>query len=153
LPPPVSISSRTGTSRRRSRAYGKPSRPRRTGRAGGAIKSVEAIETADENGVGAVAPVVWRTALPYTLELITRTTCVEPLREIDVKAQDELNGRGLWTFTPQGEATRLGYDRHVDVEKPWMRLCAPVLRPVFVWNHDVVMRWGEQGLREWVRRG
>src|SRR4051812_34329747 len=118
-----------------------------------AIKRVEAIEAGDENGVGAVGRVTWRTALPYTIDLVTRTTRVEPMREIEVKARGELNGTGLWTFTPEGEATRLRYDWRVEVEKPWMRLCAPVLRPVFVWNHDVVMRWGEEGLREWVKRG
>jgi hypothetical protein len=27
-----------------------------------------------------------------------------------------------------------------------MNLLAPLARPVFAWNHDVVMRWGGEGL-------
>jgi hypothetical protein len=27
-----------------------------------------------------------------------------------------------------------------------MNLLAPVARPFFAWNHDVVMRWGGEGL-------
>jgi hypothetical protein len=33
--------------------------------------------------------------------------------------------------------------------RPWMRLLAllaPLARPVFAWNHGVVMAWGRQGL-------
>jgi hypothetical protein len=28
-----------------------------------------------------------------------------------------------------------------------MRQLAPLLRPVFAWNHGVVMGWGEDGLQ------
>ena len=117
-----------------------------------AVKRVEPIDTGDANGVGAVGRVTWRTALPYTIELVTRTTRIEPLRAIEAEARGELVGTGLWTFTPAGDATHLRYDWNVEVQKPWMRLCAPALHPLFVWNHDVVMRWGEEGLRKWVRR-
>jgi len=34
----------------------------------------------------------------------------------------------------------------VEVAKPWMRLIAPLARPVFAWNHAMVMDWGRQGL-------
>jgi hypothetical protein len=35
----------------------------------------------------------------------------------------------------------------VEVTKPWMRALAPLLRPVFTWNHGKVMGWGYEGLR------
>jgi hypothetical protein len=38
------------------------------------------------------------------------------------------------------------YDWRVDLGKPWMRTLAPLLRPAFAWNHNVLMRWGEQDL-------
>jgi hypothetical protein len=38
------------------------------------------------------------------------------------------------------------YDWRVRSTKPWMNLLAPVARPVFEHNHDVVMRWGGEGL-------
>jgi hypothetical protein len=28
----------------------------------------------------------------------------------------------------------------------WMNLLAPIARPLFAWNHDVVMRQGGEGL-------
>ena len=34
----------------------------------------------------------------------------------------------------------------VEVTKPWQRALAPLLRPVFAWNHNTVMGWGQGGL-------
>ncbi|OUC07939.1 polyketide cyclase, partial [Litorilinea aerophila] len=28
----------------------------------------------------------------------------------------------------------------------WMNLLAPLARPIFAWNHDIIMAWGGQGL-------
>ena len=38
------------------------------------------------------------------------------------------------------------YDWNVATTKAWMNLLAPVARPVFKWNHDVVMGWGAEGI-------
>ena len=38
------------------------------------------------------------------------------------------------------------YEWIVEVKEPRLRLLAPLLRPVFVWNHNTVMGWGFQGL-------
>ena len=47
-----------------------------------------------------------------------------------------------------GGSTRVRYDWRVKTTKPWMNLLAPVARPFFKWNHDVIMGWGEEGLRK-----
>ena len=64
------------------------------------------------------------------------------------RAFGELDGTGLWTFegTPQGMVAR--YLWRVEVTRPWMRWMAPVLAPVFAWNHHKVMAWGEEGARK-----
>ncbi len=38
------------------------------------------------------------------------------------------------------------YEWIVEVKEPRLRLLAPLLRPLFVWNHNTVMGWGFQGL-------
>ena len=45
-----------------------------------------------------------------------------------------------------GDATEVRYDWQVATTKAWMRLLAPIARPFFDWNHDVIMEWGRQGL-------
>ena len=39
------------------------------------------------------------------------------------------------------------YIWEVDTAKRWMNALAPLLRPLFVWNHHAIMRAGEAGLR------
>lgn len=111
-----------------------------------AVRKVETIASGDARGVGAVRRITWRTALPYTITFVTRTTRVEPMRLIEGRAEGELDGTGLWTFTPSGDGTHLRYDWRVAVTKPWMRFAAPLLRPVFAWNHGKVMGWGADDL-------
>ena len=42
--------------------------------------------------------------------------------------------------------TAVTYEWNVSTTKTWMNLLAPVARPVFAYNHDMVMRWGGEGL-------
>ncbi len=111
-----------------------------------AVARVERLKDGDANGVGAVRRITWRTALPYTLSFAMRVTRVEPMTLIEGRAEGELSGVGRWTPRADGAHTQVRYDWIVEVTKPWMRLAAPLLRPVFAWNHGKVMGWGYEGL-------
>jgi uncharacterized protein YndB with AHSA1/START domain len=112
-----------------------------------AVQRVEVLEKGDEQGVGALRHMTWKTALPYSLTFSMRTTRIEQMHCIEGSASGELEGRGIWTLHPDGSGTQARYDWTVDVTRPWMRLTAPLLQPVFAWNHGVVMGWGEQDIR------
>jgi len=71
---------------------------------------------------------------------------VERFKTYEIQAKGQLEGIGLWSFTQMGEVTHLRYDWNVNATKTWMRLLAPLARPVFRWNHDAIMRWGQEGL-------
>jgi len=111
-----------------------------------AVAKVERLAAGDANGVGAVCRITWRTALPYTLAFAMRVTKVEPMTLIEGRAEGELAGLGRWTLRPDGARTHVRYDWIVEVTKPWMRLGAQLLLPVFAWNHGKVMGWGYEGL-------
>jgi len=111
-----------------------------------AVERVELVEPGDEDGIGALRRMTWKTALPYSLAFSMRTTRVEAMRLIEGRASGELDGTGRWTLSPSPGGTAVRYDWIVEVTKPWMRLAAPLLRPVFAWNHDIVMGWGKEGI-------
>ena len=111
-----------------------------------AVARVETLTAGGADGVGARRRITWRTALPYTLTFVMRVTRVEPMTLIEGRAEGELDGLGRWTLCPDGGRTHVRYDWIVEVTRPWMRIAAPLLRPVFAWNHGVVMRWGCEGL-------
>jgi hypothetical protein len=110
------------------------------------VERVERLEPGGADGVGALQRYTWRSKLPYRLAFEMRLTRVEPQTLIEGEAVGELTGRGLWRFTQEGDVTQVRYDWNVVTTKPWMNLLAPVARPVFKWNHDVVMNWGAEGI-------
>ena len=111
-----------------------------------AVKKVETISEGDASGIGAVRRFTWGTALPYTLSFNLTATRIEPMRLIEGEARGEIDGTGRWTLAPDGAGTQVRYDWMVDVTKSWQVALAPILRPVFAWNHHVVMGWGLEGL-------
>jgi uncharacterized protein YndB with AHSA1/START domain len=110
------------------------------------VKRVALVTPGDAAGVGAVREMTWRGVLPYRLTFQMRTTAIEPRRLIAGAATGELAGEGTWTLEAAGAETRVRYDWRVTANKPWMRTLAPIARPIFAWNHDVIMEWGRTGL-------
>lgn len=111
------------------------------------MERVEEVRAASRpNGVGSVRRFTWKSRLPYRLTFDMTVTRVDPLEIIESIAAGELEGTGRWTLTPVGLGTVARYDWNVRTTKPWMNLLAPVAGSLFCWNHDVVMRWGLQGI-------
>lgn len=74
------------------------------------------------------------------------TTRVEPGSIIEGRAIGELEGAGRWQLSNDGAITIVRYDWKVETTKCWMNYLAPIARPIFKWNHNVVMRWGAEEL-------
>jgi hypothetical protein len=110
------------------------------------VERVVKLEPGDEEGVGSVGRYVWKSALPYRLEFDMRTTRVERPRYMEGSAVGELAGTGRWRLFEEGGTTAVLYDWEVETTSRWMNVLAPLARPVFAWNHDVVMRQGGEGL-------
>lgn len=115
----------------------------------GVLRVVE-LKAGDEDGLGAVHRSTWKSRLPYKLEFDSEVTRIERHRLIEVRAFGELEGTGLWQLFDDNGRVRVQYDWRVLTTKPWMNLLAPVARPFFKWNHDVIMRWGEEGLKKYL---
>jgi uncharacterized protein YndB with AHSA1/START domain len=116
------------------------------------VKKVEVLSEGDAEGIGAVRRLTWTTALPYELTFDMRTVRVEPKSVIEGRASGELDGIGRWTLTPSGSGCSLRYDWIVEVTKPWMVALAFAIKPVFTWNHGVVMERGRRGLVDYLAR-
>jgi hypothetical protein len=110
------------------------------------VEKVEKLREGDAHHVGAVHRYTWKSKLPYRLVFEMETTRVEPITLIEGKALGELEGTGRWQLSKDGEVTTVRYDWKVETTKAWMNCLAPIARPIFKWNHNVVMGWGAEGL-------
>ena len=102
-------------------------------------------------GVGSVRRFTWKSRLPYRLTFELAVTRVDPLSRIESTAAGELEGTGIWSFAQDGPFVRVRYRWDVRTTKPWMNAVAPLARPFFRWNHDIIMAWGFQGLQKWLQ--
>lgn len=107
---------------------------------------VEMRKGSDERGVGSVHRYTWKSTLPYRLSFDMETIRVEPPLLLEGIATGELQGHGRWQLSAEGNETVVRYDWSVETTKSWMNLLAPIARPLFEWNHKVVMSWGAQDL-------
>jgi uncharacterized protein YndB with AHSA1/START domain len=109
------------------------------------VVRVQKLRPGDGDGVGELTRYTWRSRLPYTLEFEMETTLVEAPYRLEGRASGELEGHGRWRLF-EGPGTCVTYDWAVRTTEPWMNVLAPLARPLFAWNHDVVMRQGGVGL-------
>ena len=112
------------------------------------VESVVEVTRGDKDGIGAIRRYTWKSLLPYKLTFDMRTVRVEPMSTIEAIATGELEGKGLWQFSVDRTGTVARYDWEVQTTKLWMNMLSPLARPLFKWNHDVVMGWGAEGLRK-----
>jgi hypothetical protein len=112
------------------------------------VESVVELKPGYKDGIGSVRRYTWKSLLPYKLTFDMRTVRVEPLSMIESVATGDLEGKGLWQFSVDRTGTVARYDWEVETTKLWMNILSPLARPLFKWNHDVVMEWGAEGLRK-----
>jgi hypothetical protein len=110
------------------------------------VEVAEEVRPGDELGVGTISRMVWRSLLPYRVEFEVTATKVERPSLMEGQATGDLEGTGRWRLLEQDGVTAVLYEWNVATTKSWMNRMAPLLRPVFEWNHDWVMRRGGEGI-------
>ncbi|WP_456427973.1 SRPBCC family protein [Rhodocaloribacter sp.] len=108
---------------------------------------VETRDPGDENGLGKRVRLRTRGWLPYTLSWEFRTVASRKPFGWTLEALGDFEGRGVWTFVPDGPEVEVIYDWRIRAEKPLLRRLSPLLKPLFSANHRWAMRRGEESLR------
>lgn len=90
----------------------------------------------------------FRSVLPYSLSFRSKVVAIEDMKRIEGIAYGELDGTGIWHFSTDGNYTIVRYYWTVRTTKWWMNLLSPIARPAFEWNHNIIMKWGGEGLAQ-----
>jgi hypothetical protein len=110
------------------------------------VEQVIELKRGDPDGIGGVQKYTWKSILPYRLSFEVEATRIVKPTLAEGKATGDLAGKGTWLLSQKGEITTVTYLWDVSTTRFWMNLLAPIARPFFSWNHNVIMRWGGQGL-------
>jgi hypothetical protein len=91
-----------------------------------------------------------RSLLPYDLVFVVTRDIEDPVgRVLQASQIGDLEGTSRWVVRPDGTAV---FDEDVVVRKPLVRAAGRIARPVLRYNHAVMMRDGERGLRQHLLR-
>jgi hypothetical protein len=111
------------------------------------VVSVERIDNSASSKFNHTRRYLWHTCLPYVLSLDLRVTKLQTYQCISVAVSGDLQGYGDCQFIAVNNVcTQIEFHWYVTACKPWMNRLTWLAHPVFVWNHDKVMRQGERGL-------
>jgi hypothetical protein len=110
-------------------------------------REVRQVTQLDED----TAEIRCRATLPYDLVFLSS----QSVRNrgggvLEAKLAGDLDGFSRWTITADGSGTLAVFDEEVVATKRLLQVLAPVARPVFRANHELMMRHGQQGLRTYV---
>jgi hypothetical protein len=88
-----------------------------------------------------------RSVLPFSLVFRTLTTRQDPRAGVlQADLRGDLEGFSRWTITAVQGGCQAVFEEDVIANKLLLRVLAPLARPIFRWNHALLMNRGERGL-------
>ena len=114
---------------------------------------VKQVEPGGEHGIGKLISLHAGGWLPYTLRINFRTVGSNYPYGFTMDATGDLEGRGVWTFKPDGAFVDVTYDWTISANTPVIERLSFLLKPIFRSNHNWTMKRGEESLKlELLRR-
>ena len=113
-------------------------------------RGVHTVQRKDQASteIGAIYYFHMQGALPYTVRFTIEVTGLKAHQFIIGKSTGDLQGNGTWQFDHHAGVTTTIITWQVSPTKRWMKLLSPIAKPILIWNHDVLMRRGLNGLRK-----
>lgn len=108
--------------------------------------TVNVLDSGDKAGLGGISEIIFKTKLPYKISFKSRLTKLDSPSLIEMEVFGELEGTGRYDIAQSGDVTNIVYTWDIQSNRVWMNRMAPVMKPLFVWNHDQVMHRGAVGL-------
>jgi len=97
--------------------------------------------------------IVCRSLLPYDLSFTAHRVIEDPVtRVLRATLSGDLNGTSEWTITASRSGAVAVFDEDVTVGNGMIKAAGIAARPVLKFNHDLMMRAGERGLRRHLTR-
>lgn len=94
---------------------------------------------------------VARSFLPYELRMaLTESVIDEGAGVLEASLEGDLEGFSRWTLRERNGRTIATFDEEVVTHKRLLNVLSPVVKPLLRYNHTVMMRHGERGLKRYL---
>jgi Polyketide cyclase / dehydrase and lipid transport len=111
------------------------------------VRSVRTLRPGGAGPMGGMRRIEWATRLP-ACRFVIDVQAMEslPPERLRCRSSHPLRGKGIWLLRAESGHTHITCVWRVEYDSGWQRWLAPLLAPLFRWNHDGVMRAGGIGL-------
>ena len=116
----------------------------------GVYLEAERLTPGETPQVGAKLRAKVRGFLPFTLNFVVEAVELERPRKVAVRTYGDLDGAWSATLSQRGDDVHVALLFEVKIDRPGMRILAPLLWPLFALNHYWTTPRGERGLREYL---
>jgi len=82
----------------------------------------------------------------YSLHFMLFLDKIIPDKRIQILSEGDLKGIGIFTLSENNNTTIISFEWNVETTKTWMNLFAPVAKPFFIYEHNLIMNYFAQGL-------
>lgn len=110
--------------------------------------SVTEIEKGDEQSIGSIRIYKLKSPFVYTLSFSLLLTRRKDFQYLEGQAGGELQGTGAWKFEESEGVTTVTCHWQVATNIGWMNKFAFLLKPLFKYNHSLVMKRGAKYLAD-----
>ena len=110
------------------------------------VLKVDEIDKGNDDGINGIREYIWKSILPYKLKFSMKLIERVEYKKLSGIAFGELEGNGTWVFEHHNGVTWVICFWNVITNKPWMNYLSFILKPLFQYNHNVLMKWGYDGL-------
>lgn len=107
----------------------------------------EQIEPGGADGTGRTIRALTAGFLPYRLQVLIRLVEIQGDNSYTLAFSGDLQGLTRVTTTQRGELLDLVFESHLAPAKPVVRYLMPVLKPLYICNHNWLMARGERSIR------
>jgi hypothetical protein len=95
--------------------------------------------------------IICRSLLPYDLTFVITRVVEDPVKRVlRAHLKGDLNGTSQWSIGRHASGAVAVFDEDVTVGNGLLRAAGLAARPALRFNHDLMMRSGEKGLRRWL---
>jgi hypothetical protein len=88
----------------------------------------------------------------YNLHFTLTLDSISINKSISLNSSGDLQGVGTFTLSQKEDSTVVTFIWNVETTKFWMNLVEPIGRPIFVFEHNVIMKWFAQGLANYLQK-
>jgi hypothetical protein len=88
----------------------------------------------------------FRTRLPYDMGFVAEVVRDDVRHTGEARVAGRVVGAAAWRVAPVDGGAQVRFEWEVRPQPAWMRMVAPLARPMFSWNHRSLMAEGAFGL-------